>query len=295
MDQVFNALLQLGLFVGGFLLVGVASSVATKLTDRCKKHEKRRRVADAIITLIGNLMILASIALLVISSIQEGDTLVFVGLGVPFLGFLLAKCGMWVVRIKEKRKIRKPESIPNAYGFFIGGDSVGEKDSKIIQFLCGRPVEAGGKTMQIDTIWNYDHTQLEQEHDFIQWLFPTDEASDFNPNAPVLTLSDIETIRKNPFLQTYIIYSLLVMLNFYGFRHDSEAKKIFQVRPEAWPPTPHNYLRITRILKCLTLCGLQDYAKAFYDALMEVKDIEKTTPKATLEFWKNAVESAENV
>ncbi|MDX2255402.1 MAG: opioid growth factor receptor-related protein [Pseudanabaenaceae cyanobacterium bins.39] len=52
----------------------------------------------------------------------------------------------------------------------------------------------------------------------------------------------------------------------------------------------HNHLRITRILRSLSLLGLKAYAKAFLACL---KELDQENPKAiapqTMEFWENAV------
>lgn len=166
-----------------------------------------------------------------------------------------------------------------------------QQDDQIIQFLTKHPVECGGKIYDINNIWNYTATELERRHNYVPWLFPTNEPSDHNPNAPVLTPTDIRKIRENPRCGVNIMKSLNHMLTFYGFAFDKNTMQIHQKRPEKWPPTPHNYLRITRILKCLSLCGLEETAKAFYDALMSIPNLNETVPQTTLDYWRYAIES----
>lgn len=177
-----------------------------------------------------------------------------------------------------------------------GGPGSGKKhyyispdESKIIRFLLGEPVVVNDKALDINSIWKYDYTQLETQHDYIQWLFPLADASDYNPNAPVLTLADLVTITSHPAIRERLLRSLELMLDFYGFSLDWKTITVSQTDPKAWPPTYHNYLRITRILKSLTICGLNEYAVAFYNALLSVPDIEIDIPQTTLDYWKDAI------
>jgi hypothetical protein len=63
----------------------------------------------------------------------------------------------------------------------------------------------------------------------------------------------------------------------------------FAERVAEWMfPNDHNHLRITRILKCLTLCGLGQFAWAFHKALVEAVGPDQVTVE-TLRFWENAV------
>lgn len=177
-----------------------------------------------------------------------------------------------------------------------GGSGSGKKhyyispdESAIIRFLLGEPVVVNEKPMDINTIWKYNYTQLEERHDYIQWLFPLADASDYNPNAPVLTLRDLEIITEHPAIRERLLRSLELMLDFYGFSLDWKTKTVSQTDPKAWPPTYHNYLRITRILKSLTICGLNEYAVAFYNALLSIPDIKNDVPQTSLDYWKDAI------
>lgn len=38
----------------------------------------------------------------------------------------------------------------------------------------------------IEDIWLWDYQKLEYTHDYIQWLFPLQQKSRFNPDAPLL-------------------------------------------------------------------------------------------------------------
>jgi hypothetical protein len=143
--------------------------------------------------------------------------------------------------------------------------------------------------------WSWDHDRLEAVHNYIQLMFPLTEASSFNPRAATLDKAALATFRADPLIQENLLRSLEVMLSFYGFTLDRTSKTIvpgphFDKRAGEWLfPNDHNHLRITRILKCLTLCGHGEYALAFHAALVRVVRPENVTGE-TLFFWKNAVQ-----
>ena len=61
---------------------------------------------------------------------------------------------------------------------------------------------------------NYD--ELERNHDYIQWLFPTDEKSGANSTAKALELREIETLRLDEKARQSILVSYRMMLDFFG-------------------------------------------------------------------------------
>jgi hypothetical protein len=106
------------------------------------------------------------------------------------------------------------------------------------------------------TIWHWSDDDLEQVHDYIQWLFPLRERSAFNSNAPLLDDATIQQFRDRPELQANLRRSFLRMLKFYGLELTDTApptirpSKSFPSRSANWlNPGNHNHLRITRILE----------------------------------------------
>lgn len=150
----------------------------------------------------------------------------------------------------------------------------------------------------IQEIWAWDHAVLERVHDYIQWLFPLDTPSRFNPGAPVLDGRSIRIFRADPVIQTNLLSSLDVMLGFYGFTRaaGSDPPAIiktddFVKRRDCWLNRHnHNFLRITRILRCLRLTGREDLARAFFKALEEIFFAEEmqTIGSTTYGFWREA-------
>jgi hypothetical protein len=193
--------------------------------------------------------------------------------------------------------------------------------SRLIQFYLGEAPDSSGRT--IAEILDFTYQEQEAVHDYIQWLFPLREASAFNPRAPVLSQQDIATFRGSEVLRRQLLAAFKKMLAFYGFeiawaegdspifaaktasskKYVLSAAKIETVpggrvvRSADWKersgwltPHNHNYLRITRILTCLGLLGLEDYARAFFAALEGVhQDYGGRIGPETWGFWTRAV------
>lgn len=126
----------------------------------------------------------------------------------------------------------------------------------------------------------------EQEHDFIQWLFPLKDASNYNPDAPVLSESAILWFRSDPLLQQRLRQSFQRWLGFCGLGYVENHVVQMKPRPEVWDWPNHNWLRVTRVLKSLTLLGLQNEANDFHRFLYSMK--ERVGPE-TWGYWTDAL------
>ena len=161
----------------------------------------------------------------------------------------------------------------------------------LVTFYRSEARDSWGRTLQ--DIWSWDARQLESSHDYIQVLFPLMDASQFNRNAPLLDDKAVEQFRADERIQKNLLQSFRVMLRFYGFRLDEQSGEVVEADnfPERAPewlfPEDHNHLRITRILKCLTLCGLGDRATAFLRRLEVVADPSRVTT-TSLRYWRDA-------
>jgi hypothetical protein len=161
--------------------------------------------------------------------------------------------------------------------------------SAILTFYDGTGTDAAGRS--IAEIWAWDHRRLEMVHDFIQWLFPLPEASRFNPDAPLLTSSDMAAFRNDPALQERVRRSLDLMLDFLGLARtgrDVVRNARFTPALDWLSPANHNHLRLTRIMLFLRHAGLTAEADAVLACLEEIAGHEgkgKILPR-TLEFWR---------
>jgi len=170
--------------------------------------------------------------------------------------------------------------------------------SRIIGFYSGTEPDHRGRYLHEIQAWPYD--QLEAVHDYIQWLFPLPEPSGFNVAAPVLNLESIQEFRTRPDLQEKLRVSFLRMINFYGLEARSGEQITvtrapnFAAKATVWlSPGNHNHLRITRILRCLSLLGLEAEANAFFDCLSESYEDEQKKPMPaisdeTMLYWREA-------
>ena len=150
----------------------------------------------------------------------------------------------------------------------------------LIDFLSGAKPDSEGRLL--DEILAWPDARLEQVHDFIQWLFPLPDPSPVNPDAPLLDAAAIATIRSRPDLKAAVRRSYARMRRFY------ESSRHWIV------PGNHNHLRITRILKCLMLTGLEPEARDFFAWLTAIYQVELRKPHPGIStrsyaFWKDAV------
>jgi hypothetical protein len=171
-------------------------------------------------------------------------------------------------------------------------------NAKIIGFYSGTEPDHRGR--HLDDIQQWADDRLEAVHDYIQWLFPLPEPSGFSAAAPVLNREVIQEFRTRPELQQKLRVSFLRMVNFYGLEARSGEQITvtrtpnFATKATVWlSPGNHNHLRITRILRCLNLLGLEAEARAFFDCLSEIYKDEQNKPTSaisgeTMLYWREA-------
>ena len=167
----------------------------------------------------------------------------------------------------------------------------------IVPFYLGEKPDLEGRTIQ--QIWTWDFEELECTHDYIQWLFPISEKSHFNSFAPIVDEQVIETFRENSLLQQNLLRSFSMMLNFYGLKadKDKQGKMIverspeYPIRKQEWVQLfDHNYLRITRILKCLMIFDFKEEAQAFYECLNQIyQENREQIGRETFQYWTDSV------
>eukprot|EP00999_Lentomonas_sp_LEN2_P002532 NODE_416_length_1524_cov_40.155333_g384_i0.p1 GENE.NODE_416_length_1524_cov_40.155333_g384_i0~~NODE_416_length_1524_cov_40.155333_g384_i0.p1 ORF type:complete len:433 (+),score=69.82 NODE_416_length_1524_cov_40.155333_g384_i0:101-1399(+) len=108
-----------------------------------------------------------------------------------------------------------------------------------------------------------DYQWLEDTHCFIQWLFPIRECSGFNGRSQALQLHEARTMAADEDVKRRVIKSYELMLDFFGMKlTDPHSGTV--VRGDNYEEqyrnlnySSHNYLRITRMLKCLGEVGLE--------------------------------------
>lgn len=168
--------------------------------------------------------------------------------------------------------------------------------SRIVAFYEGSAPDDRGRLR--DEILNLSDDELEAIHDFIQWLFPLPERSGANPSAPILDDVAIEAFQTRLDVRAALRRALDRMLAFYGFRWSGNriVKSVsFPERIRNWLHAGnHNHLRLTRMLRSLTVLGETDAARALFEALTEVYEEERRGLRritdTTFDYWRRAIE-----
>ena len=151
--------------------------------------------------------------------------------------------------------------------------------SELLKFYRDE-ANASGYTWAEVIAW--EDGELEAVHDFIQWLFPTDERSRFNPDAPVLDAEDLIVFRE-PFFQERLRKSAERFRLFYKLGTPATVSKPWAM------PFNHNLLRITRIIRSLALLGLPDVASQFRDDAKTAARATQFPLEGSISFWDRAV------
>jgi hypothetical protein len=148
--------------------------------------------------------------------------------------------------------------------------------------------------VNIADIWAYSVDQKEQEHDYIQWLFPSPKPSGPNPLAPVLTPEMRDELIKDPVVLTNLKKSFASMLDFFGLHYDEQKGEVvekgdFPQRAQEWVVKhTHNHLRVTRMLECLDNFGLTKEKDAFQHKLGDIYSKYKNNiSEKTYDYWTN--------
>ena len=158
------------------------------------------------------------------------------------------------------------------------------------------------KNRALIDIWTMTFDELEHTHDFIQWLFPLPEPSRINPEAPLLTPEVIVNARQSSTIQANLERSFDTLSAFWGFSHNHQNEIVrtgqFETQSQKWCClSNHNQLRITRMLRCLTLLGQNSLAnKACEFLLSEVNKAGLSlTQVPSRPFWMDAIAAEENI
>ena len=119
--------------------------------------------------------------------------------------------------------------------------------------------------------------QIENKHNFIQWIFPLNVKSNAVPSSPILTKKEIICIKKSETAQKNIKKSAEWFLKFLS----SNSYWICQ--------NNHNHYRITRVIKSLRLIHSNEEAEKFKNSIMNlIQGNEKKISPTNIQYWKNS-------
>lgn len=167
-----------------------------------------------------------------------------------------------------------------------------KEQQMLLYFLEGNGEDVYGRTLQF-ILEKESREWFELTHNYIQWLFPLREPSNFAYSVS-LTDTMVEYIKNNETILENIKKSFKKMLNFYGFDLEEDNIVIISTHQEMvdnWlNPCNHNFLRITRILGCLSIVGYNDLAKKWLIQLEYVsKGLGYVDKAKAKEYWRDAV------
>lgn len=131
----------------------------------------------------------------------------------------------------------------------LGVDHLIDK-TPLARFYMGHGTDGKGRTLEV--VLAFSDEDMEEVHDYIQWLFPLPEPSKAQPRTPVMTEADLELFRTDEAIRANVLRSFNRWVDFMeGTTH--------------WlRPRDHNHLRITRIIRFLTLIGMGEEAELIY-------------------------------
>ena len=149
-------------------------------------------------------------------------------------------------------------------------------EEKLAHFLRGTGQDSQGR-LHADLL-NFSDEELEEVHDYIQWLFPLREKSMAVPDSPVLESDEmVQLLRSDTEVRGHMLQALERMKRFYG---DNDH----------WlEQGDHNHLRITRILKSACLLGLREEAIAFHNFILQRVESAQPVTRESLAYWQNSI------
>ncbi|XP_023574472.1 opioid growth factor receptor-like protein 1 [Octodon degus] len=140
--------------------------------------------------------------------------------------------------------------------------------------------------------WKGDYEKLENNHTYIQWLFPLREQG-LNFYAKELTTYEIEEFKKTKEAIRRFLLAYKMMLEFFGIKLIDKTGNVaravnWQERFQHLNESQHNYLRITRILKSLGELGYESFKSPLVKFILHEALVENTIPnikQSALEYF----------
>ena len=157
----------------------------------------------------------------------------------------------------------------------IRGDS-------IIEFLRGRVGDYKDRTFASMLEWT--DKDLENCHDQVQWMFPLHEESQHANTYPIVDKDVIDKAKQYPEIKDNLRLAKDRFERFYaiGAYEDRDIQR-------KWcRDRNHNLLRVTRIIRCLRLFGLEEEAHDFYKKAYEVGE-HFGISQLTKMYWSKAM------
>lgn len=165
--------------------------------------------------------------------------------------------------------------------------------TQLLLFYYGSHPDFRGRTLA--EIVGQDDFWFEQTHDFIQWLFPLSDLSRASLHAPLVDGPTRKAFHEDTLLQRNMRVAVARMIRFLGLTFNGKSLGLaanWNERKGEWfTEHGHNSLRITRMLKSMTLLGLGNDAKALHSGLENLCESEPdcAITAESRALWKAAV------
>jgi hypothetical protein len=149
------------------------------------------------------------------------------------------------------------------------------------------------RSRTLSDILAWDDLAFELVHDYVQWVFPLREISDYNRSAPLLDDETIEAFKTDPQIRDHVDKVVLRMAAFLGLPAAMDGGCVrfglANSDPHWVEEYNHNFKRITRILASLRLMGFEETAKSLHESLYDLYLKHGTViGRDTFAFWEKA-------
>lgn len=183
-----------------------------------------------------------------------------------------------------------------------------KREENWIKFLSGEEIQDESfKFKSCEEFRKASDDDLESHHDYIQVVFPNLERSKYANRDLYLNknlekwkeLMQDEELRLK--IQKNLKLNLIRILNFFDFEvtlgENSEITKLVAKKDSVvFKPWNHNSLRLTRVLKCLKIFGLDDEYNLIINSINSNEEImikiqKNPTLKDSYEYWIKSKET----
>ncbi|CAE8708459.1 unnamed protein product [Polarella glacialis] len=179
-----------------------------------------------------------------------------------------------------------------------------ENHSEVVAFFRGTGTDVECRTLEQILLW--EDVLMEVCHDYIQWLFPSDEPSRFNSDAPLLDEELQAIFQEDPEMQRNFRRGLTRFIQFLGLvveeANERAGIESFRIAKAAhfekrvlmcWRgPSNHNWRRMTRVLRCLGLLNMREEQRALFAALeVVIAESPGLIEDEAILRWRSEVES----
>ena len=173
-----------------------------------------------------------------------------------------------------------------------------DKNHRIVLFYLDLLPTIGKRPLYLKEIleWPLTHDgEMEKNHEFIQWLFPTNQVSQYNRDAPILQPQIADVLREIPLFRRNFGLAFLRFMRFLNINLDPDSLT-FQIENSKFfrHITAHNFLRLSRVLQSLQCFGYHKLAQSLHGSLMQINtdttqnsEVIKSFEEARRKHWTN--------